>query len=421
MLFIIKYYEPKNLYEHILFILKHLCRSKSMILNPQKLSVDFGNGITATEPIIPRRYTLTHSDITAKLFLNIGLTYAYNKMTTMRDEVLGEWVKKSQDYSYQVFLHVDGRLGPKTTAIRNKIFRRELPLALEAIRYGDKRFFNAHPYLDNAPITVFFISTNPNFNKIENWGTFSDYNIESYYRNYKNVYLLDRKVGDVTGDDIPDTVSLYGEKEAPSEIFADDITVIITDGSTGNTTTITPEFNSGYNPTIFLGDFTKNRVYDIKISIDSGGSGGYGFFYIYSFMENTFREIFNFDAYNKEYKYKVDYDDLYKVNVGAITLNKLFILDISYKGYDVLSQYYYENGKLIKPVDGDVLALGALVPIVSNELLDFYNLLAFQRIIGTYNADTLGYVQNLLSWDGKNFTPSSTFVNISGSSLISPY
>lgn len=37
-------------------------------LNPEKLSVEFRVGVTFAELIIPRRYTLTHSDITAELF-----------------------------------------------------------------------------------------------------------------------------------------------------------------------------------------------------------------------------------------------------------------------------------------------------------------------------------------------------------------
>jgi hypothetical protein len=148
-------------------------------LNPEKLSVEFREGVTPTEPIIPRRYTLTHSDITAELFLTIGLRYAYDKTTAMRDEVVGEWIKNEKGYFFNVYLHVDGKLGAINTAIRNYVFRRELPLALEAIRYGDKEFFSAHPELDNSPIVVHFVSKNPNFNTIENWGTFSDYDISS--------------------------------------------------------------------------------------------------------------------------------------------------------------------------------------------------------------------------------------------------
>lgn len=146
-------------------------------LNPEKLSVEFRKRVTTTEPIIPRRYTLNHSDIAAEFFLTIGLTYAYNKTNAMRDEVVGEWIKIGDQYFFYLYLYVDGQFAPGVTTIRNYIFRRELPLALEAIRYGDKKFFSAHPELNDAPIIVHFMSTNPQFNRIENWGTFSHYYI----------------------------------------------------------------------------------------------------------------------------------------------------------------------------------------------------------------------------------------------------
>jgi len=153
------------------------------ILDPQKLSVDFREGATPITPVIPRRYTLTHSDTTGDLFLTIGLGYAYDKITAMRDEVLGEWIKTAKNYYFNVHLHVDSELMPSATAIRNVIFRRELPLALKAIRYGDNIFFNTHKKLDNDPIIVHFNSSNPKFNTVEDWGTFSQYDITKSNRN----------------------------------------------------------------------------------------------------------------------------------------------------------------------------------------------------------------------------------------------
>jgi len=143
-------------------------------LNPEKLNVEFRPGVTTTEPIIGRRYTLTHSDIIAELFLTIGLEYAYDKITGMRDEVLAEWqTDKGYPFLY-VYVYV-GDYGPVITSVRNAVFRRELPLALEAIIYGDSEFFIAHPQLDNAPIWIYFDSTDTNYNKFEYWGTPMDY------------------------------------------------------------------------------------------------------------------------------------------------------------------------------------------------------------------------------------------------------
>lgn len=61
--------------------------------------------------------------------------------------------------------------------ILKNVIRKELPLALEAIRYGDNEFFNKYAELDYVPIIVCFQSTDPMYNTVEIWGTFSDYNI----------------------------------------------------------------------------------------------------------------------------------------------------------------------------------------------------------------------------------------------------
>lgn len=128
-----------------------------------------------TGPIIGRKYTLTHSDITADLFLTIGLQFAYDKVHAMRDEVLAEWRTNNGIPFLYVYVYVDGQFGPVVSAVRNEIFRRELPLVLEAIRYGDRMFFMAHPELGNAPVWIHFDSANPVYNRFENRGTPNDY------------------------------------------------------------------------------------------------------------------------------------------------------------------------------------------------------------------------------------------------------
>lgn len=142
---------------------------------PEKLFVDFKNGITNTGSAVPRAYTMTHSDETADLFVTIGSVYDSEKITEKRDEVLGEWVKEDGEYKVKVYVHVDGQNGEKETAIRNEIFRREMPLALSAIRYADKEFFKENSTLDKAPITVYFNSIYEKYNKKEDWGVFEQY------------------------------------------------------------------------------------------------------------------------------------------------------------------------------------------------------------------------------------------------------
>lgn len=236
-----------------------------------------------------------------------------------------------------------------------------------------------------------------------------------------NRYLLTVQEGDVTGDGVPDKVYLYGSKKGGSQSgFVDNISIIIEDGYSGKTNTITPDFNAGYNPRLFLGDFTADGVDDIKLSIASGGSGGYGYFYIYTYINNTPKEIFNFDQYNALYQYKVDYMDLYRVEVYSFNHDKLFVLDVSYKGDEYVSQYYDELGILKMPVQGDVLGVNAIMPFIQNEVVNAYELLAYQRIIGPVNSDTLAYIENVLSWDGEEFYSTRMSAVIQGLLLNPP-
>ncbi len=137
-------------------------------LNTEKLSLDFIGEVMPTGPIIPRRYTLTHSDQTGELFLTIGSIYAKDKITAKKDNVIGEWIKIGVDYVFHVYLPIDGSGEFKNPSKRDEVFRRELPLALEAIRYGDSEFFTFHPELEEATIIVYFMSTYCQYHRIEN-------------------------------------------------------------------------------------------------------------------------------------------------------------------------------------------------------------------------------------------------------------
>jgi hypothetical protein len=229
-------------------------------------------------------------------------------------------------------------------------------------------------------------------------------------------------VADTNGDGIPDRVCLYGDKSADSDIIHS-IIIEVYIGQTELGTQVITELN-GYNPTLFLGDFTKDKVDDIFLrmdlmfnSLNSKDKGAYGAS-VDTYNGQFLETIFASDRYNDEYPFIVEYNDLYKVSVANVKENKLFFLDISYKGYDYLSQYYNEEGKLIKPVKGQVLGVNPIIPVVSSTKDNSYDLLAVHRVIGSSDSDTLGYLQNLLSWDGKWFVSVNMMAAAPGTDLI---
>jgi hypothetical protein len=149
-------------------------------LQPTKLHVQLASGMPNDGPVTPRRYTLTHSDATGDLYLAIGEAYdkaqiagLYTRL--MRDEVLAEWRDDPTGPALHVHCHVSGGVVVGTAGWRDRIFRHELPLVLEALRYGDRGLYAAQPDLDEAPIVVHFHAARARYDRVETWGTPAEY------------------------------------------------------------------------------------------------------------------------------------------------------------------------------------------------------------------------------------------------------
>lgn len=240
------------------------------------------------------------------------------------------------------------------------------------------------------------------------------YNCNFRVNNLKpNIVAMAR--GDVTGDRILDNVYLTGIKTPDSHLIKN-ITLVIQNGSTGELDSIALSDNVGYNPTLFLGDFTGDRVNDILIGIDSGGSGAITYQYIYSFIDGKVQLLFDFNVYNEEYIYSVTYKDNYKVEVISKKNSERYIIDISTRDASYLNEIYDKNGKLKSPIEGFVNPLSGLYPVDfdSNRV---FELLAYQKIAGRYNADSLGYILNTLKFSQNKFVLENQNVAIFGTQI----
>ena len=126
--------------------------------------------------------------------------------------------------------------------------------------------------------------------------------------------IFDSKMADVDGDGKIEKVSLVGTI-SESGIVASNIKITISNDTTYD---VNLKTNKGYNPKLFLGDFTSDGLDDVFVSMESGNTGREGFFYIYSFALNNEQKIFDYEVFNNKYKYDVTYDDNYIVRVTSL-------------------------------------------------------------------------------------------------------
>ncbi|CAH8304485.1 unnamed protein product [Eruca vesicaria subsp. sativa] len=148
------------------------------IFESSKLKVLFvGVDEKKHQPTLPRTYTLTHSDITAKLTLAISHSVNNSQLQgwankLYRDEVVAEWKKVKGKMSLHVHCHISGGhiLLDIFAKFRYYIFCKELPIVLKAIVHGDGSLLNNYPELQEAPVWVYFHSNVDEFNRVECWG-----------------------------------------------------------------------------------------------------------------------------------------------------------------------------------------------------------------------------------------------------------
>lgn len=144
-------------------------------LNPQKVFVQYRDAMNPSSPITDRKYTITHSDTTAQLFVFIANFYAEDQITNMHDEVKISWEQTNNQYVLIGTVIVDGQGIIGNSKLRNTIFYNEMPTALQALRQADRFLFEKNPILDNSPVFIHFVSSNPTYNKTYNFGTINNY------------------------------------------------------------------------------------------------------------------------------------------------------------------------------------------------------------------------------------------------------
>jgi hypothetical protein len=195
------------------------------------------------------------------------------------------------------------------------------------------------------------------------------------------------------------TVYLLGKNEENSAFYYD-ITLAIESGSCCMGVRLADFV--GYDPKLNLLDFTGDGNDDIYVTVQTGGSGGYELFNIFTYENCILTKLFSSEEFNEMSQYTAMYIDGCKVAVMPNDASALYLLDISCRDESYLSQIYDEECNLLAPVEGSVSGANYSQSVKD---ADNYNLQVYQRIIGLYNADSLGNVITTLSYVNGKFQP----------------
>ncbi|MNI09219.1 hypothetical protein D3C73_622740 [compost metagenome] len=195
---------------------------------------------------------------------------------------------------------------------------------------------------------------------------------------------------DVTGDGRKDQVSLIGTKLDPSSPYYSKLSIVVS--GEGQQQIVIP-IEGGYNPQLQFVDFTGDKLPEIYLSTETGGSGGYTNVYIYS-LKNNIPVALPIPA---PLHITAQFKPNYIVNMTIEETGKTFPINIKDKKDEYDKAGVYNKGKVVKPITVTVNTYSELKPVDIDQN-GVYELQGVQRITGLYNADTLANAYSLWKW-----------------------
>lgn len=213
--------------------------------------------------------------------------------------------------------------------------------------------------------------------------------------------ILDRQTGDITGDGKAKNIFLVGRKPDANSKFTDDLSIIV-QGEGQNAVTVKLPNVGGYDSTLFIGDFSGDKVNDILVTIPTGGSGGVIEHRIVTFVGEP-KIIFGAEE-NKGIAATGRFIDGFRFELTEETTKRKAIVDLTNKKDTYIKATLYDvSGKLLRQQSGWVNPLGALYPIdIDHD--GVFELRGQQRAAGLYNADTVAYVYSIWKYSNQKWT-----------------
>ena len=186
---------------------------------------------------------------------------------------------------------------------------------------------------------------------------------------------------DDSGDE--QTVTVSGVRFAPDSSYFTDIKIRVSDGRE-----IVPETNEGHGAGVAAFDFKGEGYCQLFYYASSGGSGGFGYFYVFDCSEKDTATVFDYKKFINEYSAKCD-DGFVDVYSG----NDLFVTyDIRQSGINCDDYVYYGD------TSAYVTDLNFLEPVFVYSQ-NHYRLNAWQNVFVGAQVNVVGRIITTLVYD----------------------
>lgn len=221
----------------------------------------------------------------------------------------------------------------------------------------------------------------------------------NYMKNLQEIYSIEAYT---YNPNILNKISIYGTKLSNSP-FIQNIEIRVFDEDNELLYSFSPKINYGYDPTILAADFVGNNLSQIFYGASSGGSGGYGFYYVFKINENNEEILFDFEEFSEQNQYSGKFLDNYRAEIT--TNSTTYLLDVSNMDEFYKNEIYNSDGTVKNP-QIDIGFVNTVFPVFNSTQGNWF-LQVYQKATAIAQVNVLGYVVNELQFSDNNF---STFL-----------
>ena len=133
-------------------------------------------------------------------------------------------------------------------------------------------------------------------------------------------------------------IKLFANKLSDTP-FYQNIEIRVYDENQNLLYTFAPKIDYGYSPKLTALDFVGNGLNQIFYSADSGGSGGYGFYYVFEICSKNATTLFDFETFGFQNQYSGQFLNNYRAQIFA--KENTYFLDVSKMDNYFKNQIFY--------------------------------------------------------------------------------